>query len=139
MKLVVKPICLGMFVLLCLVSGIANAATCRPTGIFSDLYYNEEAGDLLGMEMEIIPDERTGFKAFIQLAEGGAPFAIIVPLSIRNSHVEFTIPKESSDYGGAHFIGTLSCAGITGNWGDGMQGFAGGKEEILKRGKSYWQ
>ena len=45
----------------------------RITGIYSNLAYNQEGGDLLGMEVFIIPsDERSGnsYTAFVQIAEG---------------------------------------------------------------------
>jgi len=118
----------------------ANAATTRVSGIYSDMYYNEEGGDLLGMELMIVPTNTNGgYSAFVQFAEGGAPTVAIVSLDIDGTKIEFTIPKEIAIYGGDHFVGVVKGDGIVGHWSNGQPAFTGGKEEHLKRGKSYWQ
>lgn len=100
------------------------------SGIYSDLYYNSDGGDLLGMELVIIPND-SGYVACVQIAEGGSPFVIVVPISIIGAKVEFTIPQ-GSQYGGEHFAGYLSGRKLVLHW-------AKGQEETLLRGKSYWQ
>jgi len=103
----------------------------RVPGVYSDLHYNSEGGDLLGMELLIIPSDPSGYRAFVQIAEGGAPFAVIVPLLVDGSRVEFTLPAGSA-YSGEHFIGTLSSTKLVLRWGQGQQ-------ETLLRSKSYWR
>lgn len=103
----------------------------RVSGIYSDLYYNSEGGDLLGMELLVIPCDPSGYRAFIQIAEGGPPYAAIVPLLVDGSRVEFTLPAGSA-YSEVHFVGTLSSTKL-------VLHSPQGKEEVLKRGKSYWQ
>ena len=71
----------------------------RVSGVYSDLHYNSEGGDLLGMELLIIPSDPSGYRAFVQIAEGGAPFAVIVPLLVDGSRVEFTLPAGSAIQG----------------------------------------
>jgi len=124
--------------LLCV--GVAvGADTVRATGVYSSLYFNKEGGDLLGAEILIFPSKSpTGFSALVQLAEGGAPFAVLVPVRVSGTLVEFTI-SASGPYGGLNFTGTVTRTELIGKWSSG-NAFAGtGDRERLKRGKSYWQ
>jgi hypothetical protein len=121
-----------VFVLL-VVSSTGSAQTLRVTGIYSNLTYNKEGGDLLGMELLIVPSvgAKPAYSAFVQIAEGGAPFTALVPVKVSGSQIEFTLPTGGA-YDGAHFVGTLNDAGLIIRWSHGA-------EERLKRGKSYWQ
>jgi hypothetical protein len=114
-------------------ASVASAQNGRPmaSGIYTDLEYNQEGGDLLGMELLIIPSDPSGYRAFVQIAEGGPPIAAIVPLLLDGSNVEFTLPA-GSVYSGEHFVGKLSSTKL-------VLHSSQGKEETLKRGKSYWQ
>ena len=102
----------------------------RIAGIYSNLYYNEEGGDLLGMELLIIP-KSSGYVACVQVAEGGSPDVVVVPVSIRGASIEFTMPR-NSPYSGAHLSGTITSSGIVLHWPQG-------DKEVLPRSKSYWQ
>jgi hypothetical protein len=122
--------------LVILLAGFVTAALAQDqqikvSGIYSDLAYNQEGGDLLGMELLIIPSDPSGYRAFVQIAEGGPPFTVIVPLVVNGSRVEFTLPS-GSPYSGEHFVGTFSATGLVLHW-------RRGQVEKLKRGKSYWQ
>ena len=113
--------------------GFAGAAPApqshlRVTGIYSNLHYNVEAGDLLGMALLIIP-ATSGYVACVQVAEGGAPFIAVVPISINGTQVQFTFPPS---YGGQHITGSFSGGKLVLHWPKGQQ-------EVLSRGKSYWQ
>ena len=121
------------FVVLVSLASVASAQNGPPavSGVYTDLEYNQEGGDLLGMELLIIPSDPTGYRAFVQIAEGGPPFAVIVPLLVDGSHVEFTLPAGSA-YSGDHFVGTLSSTKL-------VLHSPRGKDETLNRGKSYWQ
>lgn len=125
--------------LLLLGGGVAGAADAvRVAGVYSNLHYNKEGGDLLGAEVLIFPaNASNGFSALVQLAEGGAPFAALVSVIVTGSKVEFTIP-EGGPYGGLRFSGTVSRTELVGRWSSGSA-FGGGERERLKRGKSYWQ
>ena len=106
----------------------------RITGIYSNLAYNEEGGDLLGMELLILPsghDPETAYSVFVQIAESGAPFLVVVPLKVTGTKIEFTLPP-SGAYSGAHFVGTFKGGELVVRWSQGT-------EEHLKHGKSYWQ
>jgi len=97
--------------------GVAlGADTVRATGVYSSLYFNKEGGDLLGAEILIFPSKGpTGFFALVQLAEGGAPFAVLVPVRVAGTQVEFTMPV-SGPYGGLNFTGTITRGNLTAGW-----------------------
>lgn len=114
---------------------VAFSQTANPiSGIYSNINYNTEGGDLLGMELFIFPSN-TGpqlkYLVLVQIAEGGAPFAALVPLIIKDKTIEFTLPS------GKHH----SKERFTGKFVDGVLviHWSSGTEEHLKRGKSYWQ
>ncbi len=100
----------------------------------SDLTYNAEGGDLVGMELVIVPagfDKTPLWKALVQIAEGEAPYCAIVLLTINGSDVKFTLPPGGA-LGGLHFSGTISSTEI-------VLSTPGGQLEHLRRGRSYWQ
>ena len=115
------------------------AETVRATGVYSNLSYNKEGGDLLGVEILIFPSkDPTGFAGLVQLAEGGAPIAVLVPVHVSGLQVEFTIPQGGT-YAGLRFSGTLSRTELVGKWSSGNAFGGSGDTERLKRGKSHWQ
>lgn len=118
-------------------TGVAGATSApmlplRITGIYSSLHYNDEGGDLTGMELLIIPDH-SGYVACVQLAEGGSPLVVVVPFTVTGSRVQFTLPT-GSVYGGTHLTGSFVSGGkkLVLQWPQGQQ-------EMLARGRSYWQ
>jgi hypothetical protein len=70
--------------------GAADPAPIRITGIYSNLSFHEETGDLVGMELLVLPGpgEPPHWRALFQLAEGGEPTALLVEL--RNASTEPT-------------------------------------------------
>ncbi|WKE66661.1 hypothetical protein PVT67_05295 [Gallaecimonas kandeliae] len=104
----------------------------RISGIYSNLEYNEEGGDFLGMEVFIFPSGGEGaYKALVQIAEGGFPFSALVSVKVAGLQVEFTLPK-GGEYSGVHFSGSIRKNELI------LLENQGSKEH-LKRGKSYWQ
>jgi hypothetical protein len=104
------------------------------TGIYSNLVQSKESGDLSGMELMIIPSNEgaeSTYSAFVQVADGGAPFTAIVSMSVTDSKVWFDFPAVSP-YPNEHVVGTFVGKDIVLRWGRGS-------EEHLKRGKSFWQ
>lgn len=122
---------------LCLLASATFAAepqTKRITGIYSNLSYNAEGGDLLGMELLIIPSghgPEVAYSVFVQIAEGGAPFSVVVPLKVTGNKIEFNLPS-GGVYSGEHFVGMFKGSELVVRWSQGT-------EEHLKHGKSYWQ
>ena len=113
---------------------VALAAPLKVSGIYSDLTFNVEGGDLLGMEVLIVPAKSGAdprWQAVVQIAEGGSPYCAVVSLTVSGSRIEFTLPTGGT-YGGMHFAGTIA--------NDAIQLLTpSGKVERLRRGKSYWQ
>lgn len=112
----------------------AQAGERKISGIYSSLYFNEEGGDLLGMEVLIFPSgsgPELAYSAFIQIAEGGAPYGVVVPVSVTDGRISFALPA-GSVYAGMEFNGTFTDSGLvlTDN---------NGNKEHLKHGQSYWQ
>jgi hypothetical protein len=124
-------------IMLCLLTSISFAAEPqmkRITGIYSNLSYNKDGGDLLGMELLILPcghGTEPAYSVFVQIAEGGAPFSVVVPLKVTGTKIEFTLPLGGA-YSGEHFVGTFKGIELVVRWSQGT-------EEHLKHGKSYWQ
>src|SRR5579862_6821746 len=100
--------CSLMIFLVLLLSGPVHSAEIRITGTFTDLQFNDEGGDLLGTEILIVPSQGdgVGFAAFVQLAEGGAPYSVLVPLAVDRLKISFTLPKDGG-YPGLKFIGVV--------------------------------
>ena len=106
----------------------------RIAGIYSSLRYIEEGGDLIGMEVIVVPSHRTAglsYSAFVQISEGGAPDVVVVDFMEKNGKMEFVFPP-GSPYAGQKLTGTLVKGEMVLKWPNGA-------EEHLKRGKSYWQ
>jgi len=112
-----------------------SAQRVSVTGLFSDLRYIPQAGDLLGYEVFIIFGGDAGHFALVQCAEGFPSKPVLVPVKVRGATVQFTIePTESSHCPAASFTGTVSPASLTGK-------FVGTTEIAvsLPRKPSYWQ
>lgn len=124
---------LSAALVLCTVAATASSATQTSIrGIYSSLRYNSEGGDLLGMELLILPGHGDSeWTVVAQIAEGGAPCVSVASLRVTGENVEFTLPKEGQ-CGEIHLRGKLT--------GQDLE-FKAGFEQIehLKRGKSYWQ
>lgn len=101
------------------------------TGIYSDLRYNEQGGDLLGMEVFIVAGPG-GYFATVQCAGGEPARPEIVPVSYANSAVAFTLTNAQPECG-LHFKGTITRTGLRGRF-DGET-----SDRQLSRRKSYWQ
>lgn len=82
------------------------------------------------MELLIIPSE-DDYSVFVQIAEGGAPFTVVVPLKVAGTKIEFTLPPGGT-YSKEHFVGIFKSGELIVRWSQGT-------EEHLKHGKSYWQ
>jgi hypothetical protein len=123
--------------LMLLVFGVASAAgaagnTGQPklTGMFSDMAYNEEGGDLLGTEI-FVTYARDGYFVVYQSSEGEPTTPVVVPAAISGTSIKFSVPESVDPRG--NFVGTIGLRELTGS-------FSGSKEVVhLKRKASYWQ
>src|SRR5689334_5384174 len=86
----------------------AQAFSAEPiSGVYTNLAFNTEAGDLLGTELFIFPSHGSGlethYSVLVQFAEGDAPQATLVPAIVTSGGFEFTMPSTGT-YANAHFV-----------------------------------
>jgi len=117
--------------LIVFVDSYVLADEIKYTGTFSSITYNEESGDLSGIELRIIFTKK-GYSGMLQICEGGAGNLIIVQPTIEKGNIRFSIADKL--YSGG-FDGFIRADGIHGKFT-----FSGnvGSVEFLPRKKSYW-
>ena len=105
----------------------------KPYGTFSDLRFDEQSGDISGVEIRIVPVGEKKFQAAVQIAEGEAGELMVCDVTIEGRSVRFTIDKKYKFAG--TFEGTFSIAEL-----EGRLTFSGGRFMKLKlpRAKSFW-
>ncbi len=131
------------FILLfiCLLNAEAGVNTNVPqvrTGVYSNMYYNEDAGDLLGIEIFLVKSTN-GYMVVFQGAEGGpASVPIVVSAQVIKNKITFVLP-ENSIFPGT-FTGYIQNSRIVGGFDKNyLNPSAPGTVFILPRKKSYWQ
>ena len=119
---------------LLLASNLAfSAAKNKITGLFSDMHYISEAGDVIGAEIFIISSD-SGYYAIMQCAEGAPSKPVIVSASINGTTVKLEPHNDQSSHCPmAPFIGRITSNSLRGKFeGTDYPG-------LLKRQKIYWQ
>ena len=105
----------------------------RITGVYSNLQYGKESGDLIGMEVNIVystDGKNVQYYALVQEAKGVANPPVLVQVKVNKDEIEFTISDKEMN---RTFRGKISKKELVGK-------FEGNDEAIqLKRKKSYWQ
>lgn len=118
----------------------ALAASSSITGTYSSLYYNEEGGDLLGVEV-IVERDKGGYRVKFQIAEGVPSDPVTVPAVVRGAELSFSIPRSGG--GADHYSGKITKQGFLifeGPDGIGLLIDAThSKPVLLKRKCSYWK
>lgn len=119
---------------LLLASNMAWSATkTKVTGLFTDMHYISEAGDVLGTEIFIIYSN-SGYYAVMQCAEGAPSKPVVVSASIKGNEVKLEPHNDTSSHCPmATFIGQITPNGLRGKF-EGTD-YSG----LLKRQRSYWQ
>jgi len=113
-------------------TSFAKETESNYTGIYSNMYYNKEGGDVLGIELFLVYT-RAGYYVVFQSSEGEPEIPQVIPVIIKNKNIEFIVPpsKTSSYYG--KFTGQFKNKYLIGK-------FENYDETIkLKRKGSYWQ
>jgi hypothetical protein len=102
----------------------------KVTGIYSDLAYYQESGDLLGDEIMVLFSEQ-GYFVVLQYAEGVPSKPVLVPAVISGQRITFMLPPPMDDWGA--FVGEIE--------GDHLVGKFQRSEQALdlRRKNSYWQ
>lgn len=107
------------------------------TGIYTNMQYNEESGDINGIELFIVL-RHEGFVAYFQDAEGGPFLPIIVPIEIKNKKIEFEVPRRDHGYSGK-FIGKIHDGYIELSNLSESSNLETTQKIVLSKGMSYWQ
>src|SRR6266581_1023640 len=105
----------------------------KVTGTYTDMCYNTQGGDVLGMEVGIVVS-RDGYFAIFQASEGEPSVPVVVKVIVKNQEVQFTIP-EGTIFSGT-FTGKIDNTGLRGS----IEGYSSGyaSKLFLKRQASYW-
>lgn len=112
-------------------SARSQPSATRTTGIYSNLRYIAEAGDLVGFEIFIIPGDVQHW-ALLQVAEGAPSKPELVPVVVNADNVEFPFPQFGKD---AAFKGKVTASGLEGT----ISKTTPPVRLRLARGRSYWQ
>ena len=127
------------------VAGEAGGASqVKISGIYSDLYFNEEGGDLLGTEIMIVPVGSGEWAVFHQHWEGSSRFPVAVPANVKGDRISFKVqhPVEGDEKPepATQYEGRISAQGFEGTYRHPLTDGTMQSEPIkLKRKKSYWE
>jgi hypothetical protein len=125
-----------------LVAGALPALSFAPSqqqiaGIYSDLSYNRESGDLNGTEIFIVPSAGgTAWAAFVQEAEGGPENPVVVPVVRKGDVVSIRAHMENYT---VQFDGRIGAKGFDGKLTTEANGKKTTEPFHLRRKKSYWE
>lgn len=108
----------------------STVGKAKVTGIYSDLAFHEESGDVLGEEL-IIVFSRDGYFVVFQSSEGEPTVPVVTPAQINGQKIVFMLPAPMAERG--EFIGKISRNGLVGKFQ------SSGQVLHLKRKNSYWQ
>jgi hypothetical protein len=111
-------------------TGAALAAKSKLTGIYSDMTYNTESGDVLGDEVFIVFSGK-GYYAVFQGSEGEPYPPVVIPAQVDGTSIRFTLPKSVDPRG--EFQGNIVGDELVGSFS------SNGQSIHLKRKESYWQ
>ena len=113
----------------CLVS--TSTFAVEITGMFSSFRLSEQSGDIVGMEIHIVPDP-IGYSAIVQGSEGAPGFPKAYSITRNGNIIIFTVPKASgTGLAPGKYKGTVSSKDLR------LRGPY--KSYVLPRKSSYWQ
>jgi len=131
-----KLFLIGLLVVVFCGYSFAQKPAAKITGIYSDMSFNLESGDVNGVEVFIM-FTRDGYLVYFQDSDGSPNVPVIVPASIKGSNLTFTLP-ERRGYSG-RFVGVLERDKLKGRLEGGQISKNGSSDFVLKRKLSYWQ
>ena len=116
------------------VSYVNASEKIKITGIYTNMSYNEEGGDLLGEEIFIIYGGQGQYYATVQCAQGGVRPPIMVKVTVNKNTISFNVPESNTHLCvPGVFKGKITNKGLIGE-------FTGNHYKVnLPRGNSYWQ
>lgn len=101
----------------------------KVTGIYTNMSYNTEGGDVVGTEVFVVNTKR-GYYVVFQSGDGEPSVPVVVPAEVLGSAIRFTLPPGMV---GGTFTGAIGPAQLTGSFSSNHQTIR------LKRKASYWQ
>ena len=136
MKSIAAAAVLTLVILYCGVSVADEKKAVKITGVYSDMRISQQSGDVIGIEIVLVPS-RAGYFVVFQASEGEPDKPLVVPARVSRDGLEFVLP-ESSSYTGK-FIGRFTCSGLEGSFDAGQRSPKGEKVFKLQRQRSIWQ
>ncbi len=137
LKCLIFSILAGLSPNLFVVAQVRPPQTTKPriqiTGVYSNLDYIKEAGDVVGVEIFILSGG-SGYFATVQVAEGAPGDPLLVPIEVNGTNIDISFPSDSDigrDLGNYH--GKITVQGLSGKFEKETE------RTFLKRKKSYWQ
>lgn len=110
-------------------STLAAGQTPKVTGIYTDMSYNAEGGDVIGTEIFLVNTSH-GYYVVFQSGEGEPSIPVVVAAEVSGTSIRFVLPH---DMAGGMFTGRIYPGQLIGS-------FSSNKKTIhLKRKASYWQ
>ncbi|MES2106633.1 MAG: hypothetical protein V4634_21620 [Pseudomonadota bacterium] len=128
-----RPLLLALMMLIGSSAMAAKGAKSLCVGTFSNLAINPVGGEFSGMEVRVVETD-IGYRATVQIAEGGAGILLLVDVECDGSEMAFHLPATNTDVHGK-FLGKVN--------GQNLQGeikFDNGRVDriFLQRRRSYW-
>jgi hypothetical protein len=125
-------ITLVLLVTICIEGSPPVEKSPKVAGTYSNLAYNDDSGDLNGMEIKIVP-MGDGYLAAILVSEGEPQRFEIVKVNIVGTSVTFSVARPESS--GFSFSGRLNAKALTGI----VRYKQGGQERVsFARRCGYW-
>lgn len=125
----------AMLITVVLIASIACANEANPprtkvTGIYSNMSYNKEGDDVLGIEVFLVYS-RDGYRVVYQSSDGDPGAPVVLPAKIKEDSISFSLPFNIDPRG--DFSGTISATEMVGTFS------SSGQTVHLTRRQSYWQ
>jgi hypothetical protein len=111
--------------------------TKKITGLYTDMEFHEESGDVSGVEVFLVRSKQGAFVTF-QWAEGSPFVPVVVPAKISGQRISFELPEVNGSISGV-FDGEVANDAIHGRFLNGIRNKDGGDIFVLKKKESYWQ
>ena len=107
----------------------------RITGVYSDMEFNFESGDVVGVEVVLV-FSRKGYFVIFQNAEGSPSVPVVVPARVEAGQIQFDVPFGENV---SVFNGSISREVIVGEFSGGVLSKEGRSLFVIPKKLSYWQ
>ena len=107
-------------------------------GIYSSLEYHEESGDLVGVEIYVIP-AGAGYWVVFQESQGEPAAPVLAPAEVGGDVITFDLPDTGSGYAGRFTGKFLEDGQLVGGFNNSTIAPDGSELFSLRYGPGYWQ